>query len=125
MNSRKLRKSTPLRSRFPLSRPRSYLPELYEFEILDNLLMHVEMNGTTWSPKAFKTVSALTVSNLRITEINYHPKEGTDYQFLEIKNVGSEEVDLSGVSVADAVEYSFEKVSIHSIRILIGWPNTV
>ncbi|MBL9135744.1 MAG: lamin tail domain-containing protein [Verrucomicrobiales bacterium] len=53
-----------------------------------------------------------TFKELRITEIHYHPqgtadRDGDDFEFLELKNVGSRELDLSGVSLTDGVSYRF------------------
>ncbi|HVR76228.1 MAG TPA: chitobiase/beta-hexosaminidase C-terminal domain-containing protein, partial [Planctomycetota bacterium] len=44
---------------------------------------------------------------LRITEIMYHPAGAEDLEFLELKNVGNEPLDLAGVSIAEAVEFDF------------------
>jgi hypothetical protein len=44
---------------------------------------------------------------LRITEIMYNPAEGDDYEFIELKNVGSSAVDLSNVSIDEGVYFSF------------------
>ena len=54
------------------------------------------------------------MNNLRITEINYHPlNEGDtenndgEYEFIELKNVGNEKLDLSGMSFSRGLTYSF------------------
>ncbi|MBE7553474.1 MAG: lamin tail domain-containing protein [Anaerolineales bacterium] len=44
---------------------------------------------------------------LRITEIMYNPAAGDDYEFIELKNVGSSEVDLSNVSIDEGIYFSF------------------
>ena len=54
--------------------------------------------------------------DLRITEIHYHPADvdtipGDEYEFVEIKNTGSAELDLDGVGFTDGVEYTFPKGS--------------
>ncbi|MDH7599586.1 MAG: lamin tail domain-containing protein [Sedimentisphaerales bacterium] len=48
---------------------------------------------------------------LRITEIMYHPPDG-DAEFLELSNIGSETLDLSGVRITGAVEYTFGQVGL-------------
>jgi hypothetical protein len=50
--------------------------------------------------------------NLRITEINYHPfytdTLGEDsLEFIEIKNIGTEILDLSGIIISGGIEYQF------------------
>ncbi|MBC2606159.1 lamin tail domain-containing protein [Pelagicoccus albus] len=47
------------------------------------------------------------IDSLRITEILYNPSEGKDYEFIELQNMGSSTLDLSGVRIADGVEYTF------------------
>jgi hypothetical protein len=65
------------------------------------------LNGGNWS--------ALTEANfavgsrgvpLRITEISYNPFGGTAFEFIELQNIGSSPVDLSGM-VFDGVTYAF------------------
>ncbi len=57
-------------------------------------------NGGTWSAliEAEFDIAALGLP-LRITEIMYNPTGGDAYEFIEIKNVGSTTVGLSGMSV--------------------------
>ena len=76
-----------------------------------------------WS--ALKHVDFLSgsddLSNLKITEINYHPLEfvegndttsGKDLEFIEFKNIGESSLNLSGIVVDSAVFYEFPPNSI-------------
>lgn len=45
-------------------------------------------------------------SKLRITEIMYNPPEGSDYEFIELKNVGDNEVDLADTSF-EGINFTF------------------
>ena len=54
------------------------------------------------------------IENLRITEIHYHPRDESDvenddseYEFIEIKNIGDETLDLSGIYFSRGITYSF------------------
>ena len=56
------------------------------------------------------------LSNLKITEINYHPVDliegndtipGKDFEFIEFKNIGETSLNLSGIVVDSAVYYVF------------------
>jgi hypothetical protein len=56
------------------------------------------------------------LSQLKITEIHYHPKdlivgtdttEGKDLEFMEFKNIGETSLNLSGIVVDSAVYYEF------------------
>lgn len=50
--------------------------------------------------------------DIRITEINYHPPDtgdlsGDSLEFIELKNVGSHEIDIGTLDFTDGVTYSF------------------
>ncbi|MBT6463504.1 MAG: hypothetical protein HOK49_13295 [Opitutae bacterium] len=50
--------------------------------------------------------------DLRITEINFHPAENPDHEFIEITNAGTEVADLSGVMFTDGIQYAFANDTI-------------
>jgi hypothetical protein len=68
----------------------------------------------TWSPIAESTFSIDTVP-LRITEVMYNPEPPVpggpfgrqEYEFIELQNVGTTELDLSGVRFTDGVGFTF------------------
>ncbi len=82
-------------------------------------------NSTTseWSAmnQAFFSVDSepASAANLVISEINYRPQEVTapaelaissnrdDYEFIELMNIGTKVVDLTGVSFTDGILFSF------------------
>jgi hypothetical protein len=63
-------------------------------------------NGTTWSPLVEATYyPAQDFTGLRFSEIMYHPLgsgavSADQYEFLELKNVGTNTIDLGGASFA-------------------------
>ncbi len=71
------------------------------------------LSGTNWS--ALNTADFVliqTFTNLFITEIMYHPPDteeftGEQLEFIELKNVGAEELDLSGVRFSEGIRYTF------------------
>ncbi len=70
-------------------------------------------SGSEWSPltKAFFYVWQ-PFHELRITEIMYHPPdhkdiEGSEYEFIELKNTGTVDLDLSGVQLTGAIAFVF------------------
>ena len=78
-----------------------------------------------WS--ALRTLTLVStfddLSNLKITEVHYHPKEqisgadtlkSQDQEFIEFKNIGETSLNLSGVKIDSAVRYTFPKNSILS-----------
>jgi hypothetical protein len=71
------------------------------------------LSGSTWSAlNAAKFTLIQTYTDLFITEIMYNPPptelfSGTQLEFLELKNIGSSELDLSGVHFADGIQFTF------------------
>jgi hypothetical protein len=74
-------------------------------------------NGTTWS--ALHEIILFTgeeTSNLKITEIHYHPLDSiavgdtindNEYEFLELKNIGTIPIDLSRAFFSNGITYTF------------------
>ncbi len=64
-----------------------------------------------WSaPIEFAAGEALArpiLDDLRVTEVMYNPIGGGDYEFIELKNLGSQTLDLSDVSFDDGVTFDF------------------
>jgi len=52
--------------------------------------------------------------NLAITEIMYNPLGGSDYEFIELKNVGDTRIDLSGMYF-EGINYTFPTNSVLGI----------
>jgi len=71
-----------------------------------------ELNGS-WSPLSEISLYVLDgLDNLRITEINYHPLDTEDttnseYEFIELKNIGESPLDLTSVSFNVGISYTF------------------
>jgi len=64
---------------------------------------------------SYKT-TAVDYSNLKITEIHYHPMdvingadttEGKDLEFIEFKNIGDTAIELTGLVLDSAISYTF------------------
>lgn len=85
----------------------------------------------TWSPleqALFSTPAASASSeNLRITELNYNPYAPTDglssplddadsYEFIELRNISTEAISLSGVALSDGIEFSFDTGGIPGLE---------
>jgi hypothetical protein len=54
-------------------------------------------------------------SLLRITEIHYHAGEGPDLEFVEVKNLGADPLDLRVVSLREGVEFSFAGSAVEDL----------
>jgi hypothetical protein len=44
---------------------------------------------------------------LRVTELHYHPAEGSDLEFIELRNVSGQLIDLTPISLTDGIEFDF------------------
>jgi hypothetical protein len=71
------------------------------------------LNAGTWSALTEATFYlAQTFTNLLITEIMYHPPattnlDGDEFEFIELKNVASTNLELSGVRFSDGIGFTF------------------
>lgn len=80
-----------------------------------------------WSePIQFETgepLSTGTVNNLRITELMYNPAKADttrgelavnneNYEFIELKNIGSETIDLNQVKFSDGIDFTFSNFEL-------------
>jgi hypothetical protein len=75
-------------------------------------------NGTKWSPPVIANY-ATTVPPLRISEIMYHPpddpkglRDSNDYEFLEVRNIGSDPITLAGAQLSAGIEFTFATNSL-------------
>ncbi len=79
-----------------------------------------------WSaPAQFTTLPPMgagIVENLRITELMYHPAgpatgnyTADDFEYIEMKNIGDEPLDLSGVSFTAGITYSFAQAAVKTL----------
>ncbi|MCA9234056.1 MAG: CotH kinase family protein [Planctomycetales bacterium] len=90
------------------------------------------VGGSEWSELAGGLYSVETPAdptNLRITELHYHPSEptpaelalapGTDsdeYEFIELRNIGSGAISLNGVTLSGGVTFDFSTGGITSLQ---------
>jgi len=52
------------------------------------------------------------LENLRITELMYDPAGGSDLEFIELQNVGSEALSIGGVRFVDGIEFIFPEMDL-------------
>ncbi|QEH37901.1 CotH protein [Aquisphaera giovannonii] len=74
-------------------------------------------DGTTWSAiqsADFQVNDPASADNLVVTELNYSPYPAADtsvdretFEFIELRNVGARELDLTGVRITDGVTFAF------------------
>ena len=61
------------------------------------------------------TIDPATSANLVISEINYHPAGAGAEEFIELQNIGSRPIDLTGVSFTAGVQFSFTGSAITTL----------
>ena len=73
----------------------------------------------TGTPSAFQ-------NNLRVTEIMFHPDpaasgswDGEEYEFIELKNVGSSNLNLAGVSFTSGISYTFTNLTLGAGQLVV------
>ena len=57
-------------------------------------------------------IEFLKFSSLRITEIMYNPLGGSDYEYIELKNIGNSDINLNGIQFVNGIEYEFGDISL-------------
>jgi len=101
----------------------SILPGANEYSIPVTLTesVHVKSRakvGDTWSALNEATYAIGPVAeNLRITEIMYHPLSSADAgdpneEFIELKNIGSETINLSLVKFTNGINFTFPSLEL-------------
>ncbi len=72
----------------------------------------VRTGSGVWSPLTEATFEPGTVAPLLISEVMYHPPDiglvsGDEYEFVEIKNTGTQTVTLAGMRFTAGLDYTF------------------
>lgn len=52
------------------------------------------------------------LQNLRITEIMYDPLGGSNFEFIELQNIGNEPINLSGVRFTEGIRFTFPDITL-------------
>ncbi|NLF32934.1 MAG: hypothetical protein GX591_18865, partial [Planctomycetes bacterium] len=86
-------------------------------------------DGATWSALTEAVFTVDASADLRITEINYHPHDPTaaelavdpdlddnDFEFIELANVGTAPIGLSGVKFTNGIDFDFSASSITTLN---------
>ncbi|MEN8785645.1 MAG: Ig-like domain-containing protein [Akkermansiaceae bacterium] len=54
----------------------------------------------------------LLIENLRISEIMYNPLAGSDFEFIELQNIGQEAINLNGVRFTEGIRFTFPELTL-------------
>lgn len=47
------------------------------------------------------------IGGLRVTELMFHPADGNQHEYIELRNTGTEPIDLAGVRFTEGIEFVF------------------
>ncbi len=89
------------------------------------------LSGSTWSALNEAEFAIIrTFKELMITELMYNPApdgniDGDEFEFIELKNIGSQTLDLSGIRFTNGIDYVFPngtKLSAGGFYVLVTNP---
>ncbi len=89
------------------------------------------LTGSTWSPACPTTFYfPQDYESLVINEINYHPKDsfgldGDDFEFIEIKNTGTNTINLANTRLSDGVSIIMNEILIEADSFIVLARDTV
>ncbi|MHC4326008.1 MAG: lamin tail domain-containing protein, partial [Planctomycetota bacterium] len=83
-----------------------------------DLLISAELDGIitmTADDSPFANVLTL-LDGLRVTELMYHAPAGSEFDYIELQNIGDTTLDLTGVRLSDGVNFVFPAMSLEAGR---------
>jgi hypothetical protein len=94
----------------------------YEITVRSTVFLKARIKvGDEWSPLAERVICTSDGKNLKLTEINYKPADqingedtinGQQLEFLELKNFGTDTLDISGYTFTKGIQFNFPLNSI-------------
>ena len=74
-----------------------------------DMLISVRLDAAaTAAAQEFPFIAAMELlDGLRITELMYHASQGSNFDYIELQNIGDVALDLTGVRLNDAVDFTF------------------
>lgn len=78
------------------------------------MLISVEVDGViTTAVDDFQYTNALALlGGLRVTELMYNAAAGSSFDYIELKNIGDTTLELSGVRLSDAIDFTFGQMTL-------------
>ena len=67
-----------------------------------------------YTNEALLANEALLIENLRITEMMYNPLGGSDFEFIELQNIGLQPLNLDGVRFTEGIRFVFPAMTLLS-----------
>ena len=74
-----------------------------------DMLISVRLDAAaTAAAQEFPFVAAMELlDGLRVTELMYHASQGSNFDYIELQNIGDDALDLTGVRLNDGVDFTF------------------
>jgi len=92
---------------------------------MKKILLALAISITVSGFSQYNVYSASNISAIRVTELNYHPADvdttnDSEYEFIELKNTGDTELNLTGYAFINGIDYTFGEASVaaHSFVVL-------
>ncbi|HCO96090.1 MAG TPA: hypothetical protein DIU00_19475 [Phycisphaerales bacterium] len=81
-----------------------------------DMLISVELDGVvTMTANDFPYVNAIALLNgLRVTELMYHATDGSEFDYIELQNVGETAVNLTGVRLSEGINFTFGQMLLEA-----------
>ncbi|MFC1792803.1 lamin tail domain-containing protein [Planctomycetota bacterium] len=81
-----------------------------------DLLISAELDGIiTMTTDNFPFANAMALlDGLRVTELMYHASAGSNFDYIELQNIGNTNLDLTGVRLSDGINFVFPAMTLES-----------
>ena len=63
--------------------------------------------------------SLALLDGLRITEIMYNAAAGNNFDYIELKNIGQTNLELSGVRLSDGIDFTFSPMTLEPDQYIV------
>ncbi|MHC4564467.1 MAG: lamin tail domain-containing protein, partial [Planctomycetota bacterium] len=92
-----------------------------------DMLIGVRLDAAvTEAAGEFPFVAAMELlAGLRVTELMYHAPDGSNFDYIELQNIGQTALDLTGVRINDAIDFTFGPMILQPDRHVVVVDNLV
>jgi hypothetical protein len=86
-----------------------------------DMLISAELDGVvTTATDDFPYANALTLlDGLRVTELMYHASAGSEFDYIELQNIGDTTLNLTGVRLSDGINFAFPAMTLEAGQYIV------
>jgi hypothetical protein len=86
-----------------------------------DMLISVEVDGMiTVTADDFSLADSLALlDGLRVTELMYHAADGSNFDYIELKNIGETTLNLTGVRLSDGIDFTFGRMTLEPDQYIV------